>query len=177
MRKIRLITIAIACVVLTLPAVAVTFTDGVPLYTREDLDKMFGPLPKETATKAKAPAGRTDAEDWAATERFIERENARIEAERQYDIQRRSMAGGSCDPAAGNGYSGSYFPAWWLYPVDGFRGRDFHPGGRLYRPQNPQLPFGNTQLPRALPPGGLQPTLKSHPTAPTFRGPGAMRHR
>ena len=172
MKNTRFAPTAIALVVLSLPAYAITFTEGVPLYTREDLDRMFGPVPKTTAApRTAAPMERTEAADWESVERFIEREYARLEAERRYDMERRAMSGygGACPhtTAAEDGYSGTYFPAYWLYPY-GVPPRHF--GDRHYRANNPQLPFGDRTLPRALPPGGLHPTLKTHPTAPTRSG-------
>src|SRR5262245_41378211 len=157
MRNIRFVTIALAALVLTLPALAVTITDGVPLYTNEDLNRMFGPAPKGPSV----PVGKSKPEDWVAIQQFIDSQYARIDAERQCAMQLRSMdvRSQASQEMAGSypGYYGGYYP--------GFYYNSFHPSGRFYRPQNPQLPFGNTQLPRALPPGGLHPTLKSHVTA------------
>ena len=161
MRKIRLITIALVALVLALPALAVTITDGVPLYTNEDLTRMFGAPPKGPSV----PVDKSKPEDWVAIQQFIDSQYARIDAERQYEMQRQSMmessqvpheSSGGYYPGLYGGYYGGYYP--------GYGPRYYHPSGRFYRPQNPQLPFGNRQLPRALPPGGLYPTLQSHPT-------------
>jgi|SRR5580765_1694218 len=157
MRNIRSVTIAFVALVLTLPALAVTLTDGVPLYTNEDLNRMFGPAPKGPSV----PVDKSSPEDWVAIQRFIDGQYARIDAEREYDMQLQVMmetAQASQETARGYypGYYGGYYP--------GYYRSSYHPSGRFYRAQNPQLPFGNRQLPRALPPGGLHPTLPSHPT-------------
>ncbi|HEX4822828.1 MAG TPA: hypothetical protein VFV19_00800 [Candidatus Polarisedimenticolaceae bacterium] len=159
MRKIRLITVAFTALVLALPALAVTMNDGVPLYTNEDLNKMFGPPPKGPSV----PVDKSKPEDWLAIQQFIDNQYTRLDAEREYEMQRQAMAGTSPqEPTGGStsGYYGAYYPGY--YP--GYYNNYFHPSGRYYRPNNPQLPFGNRQLPRALPPGGLYPTLQSHAT-------------
>jgi len=166
MRNIRSVTIVFAALVLTLPALAVTMTDGVPLYTNDDLNKMFGPPPKGPSV----PVDKSKPEDWVAIQQFIDSQYARIDAERQYDMQVRAMAESSQAP---QGMTGGYYPGYYGgyglyrnygygYGYPGSRRNSFV--GRFYRPNNPQLPFGNRQLPRALPPGGLHPTLQSHPT-------------
>jgi hypothetical protein len=170
MRNIRFIATTIAVVVLSLPASAVTFTEGVPLYTNADLDRMFGPAPQSTAPAVSKT--QSEPEDWSAIESFIDRENARIDADRQFEMQRQAYAGSGQQPMSMGGYYGGYgyYPSLGLgYPASTWWNKV---SGRYYRPQNPQLPFGNTQLPRALPPGGLHPTLRSHPTAHAMSTPG-----
>ena len=161
MRNIRSVTIVFSLLVMTFPVLAVTVTDGVPLYTNEDLNKMFGPPPKGPSV----PVDKSKPEDWVAIQQFIDSQYARIDVERQYEMQLRSMDSSSQAPQE---MSGGYYPGYYggyyggYYP--GLYRSYFHPTGRFYRAQNPQLPFGNRQLPRALPPGGLHPTLMSHPT-------------
>ena len=157
MRISRSVTIVFAILVLTLPALAVTVTDGVPLYTNEDLNKMFGPPPKGPSV----PVDKSKPDDWVAIQQFIDSQYARIDAERQYAMQLRSMDSSAQVPQE---MSGGYYPGLYGGYYPGYYSSYFHPSGRFYRAQNPQLPFGNRQLPRALPPGGLYPTLKSHPT-------------
>src|SRR5262245_15673370 len=59
--------------------------DSVPLYTNDDLDRMFGPpLPAVSQ-----PVDKSTPADWAWVEGYLDRQYARIEADRQYDLQRR----------------------------------------------------------------------------------------
>jgi len=60
--------------------------EPVPLYTSDDLDRMFGPAPGPSASLDK-----TRPEDWAWVERFIDRQYARVDADRQYDLDRRAL--------------------------------------------------------------------------------------
>jgi hypothetical protein len=87
--------------------------ETVPLYTSDDLDRMFGPAPDGPSV----PVDKTRAEDWAWVEQFIDRQYARVDADRQYDLDRRALdiAERRVEPV-GTGY---YRPlAWGLgYPA------------------------------------------------------------
>ncbi|HUC44627.1 MAG TPA: hypothetical protein VMR65_11340 [Candidatus Sulfotelmatobacter sp.] len=76
----------VAAAVISVAACGVAWgSDTVPLYTNEDLDRMFGPpLPAVTN-----PVDKSTPADWAWVEGFLDRQYARIEADRQYDLQRR----------------------------------------------------------------------------------------
>lgn len=55
-----------------------------PVYTREDLERMFGPA--EAAPSD--PVDKSGPEDWAWIEQFLDRQYARIDADRRYDLDR-----------------------------------------------------------------------------------------
>jgi hypothetical protein len=59
--------------------------ETVPLYTGEDLDRMFGPAPPGPSV----PVDRSRPEDWQVVEQFLDREYARIDADRQHELYRR----------------------------------------------------------------------------------------
>jgi hypothetical protein len=92
-------------------------TEAVPLYTGEDLDRMFGPVPAGPSV----PCDKTTPEDWRWVEQFIDRQYARVDADRQYDLDRHALdiAAGREEPAW-TGYGqplawGLGYPAstWW----------------------------------------------------------------
>jgi hypothetical protein len=58
--------------------------EKVPLYTSDDLDRMFGPAPR-TPTD---PVDKTRPEDWGWVEQFLDRQYSRIDADRRYDLDR-----------------------------------------------------------------------------------------
>jgi hypothetical protein len=61
--------------------------EEVPLYTGEDLDRMFGPAPASPSV----PVDKTRPEDWRWVEQFLDRQYARIDADRQHDLSRREV--------------------------------------------------------------------------------------
>lgn len=94
---------------------AAASAEEVPLYTGEDLDRMFGPPPVGPSV----PVDKTRPEDWRWVEQFLDREYARIDADRRYDLDSRGVAiserqaetpertyGGSLLWGWGGGYSG-----------------------------------------------------------------------
>jgi hypothetical protein len=74
---------AIAMVAIDIAAAA--DQDPVPLFTGEDLDRMFGPAPAAPSD----PVDKTRPEDWRWVEQFLDRQYTRIDADRQYDLDRR----------------------------------------------------------------------------------------
>ena len=79
-------------VVLIVPVVAIGVAvaadrDPVPLYTSDDLDRMFGPAPAQPSD----PVDKTRPEDWRWIEEFLDRQYSRIEADRQFDLSSRSV--------------------------------------------------------------------------------------
>jgi hypothetical protein len=59
----------------------------VPLFTSEDLDRMFGPAPAQP----RDPVDKSSPEDWRWVEAFLDRQYARIEADRQFDLRSREV--------------------------------------------------------------------------------------
>jgi hypothetical protein len=76
---------ALAAVALGVAAAAER--EQVPLYTGEDLDRMFGPAPSGPSD----PVDKTRPEDWRFVEQFLDREYARIDAERHHDLSSREV--------------------------------------------------------------------------------------
>ena len=85
--------------------------EAVPLYTNDDLDRMFGPpLPPVTDRVDKSgPA------DWSWVEEFLDRQYARIDADRQYDLSRRATAASveTIPDTTANGWTYAYPVSWW----------------------------------------------------------------
>jgi hypothetical protein len=61
--------------------------DPVPLFTGEDLDRMFGPVPARSSD----PVDKSRPEDWRWVEDFLARQYSRIDADRQYELSSRSV--------------------------------------------------------------------------------------
>lgn len=61
--------------------------DSVPLFTGEDLDRMFGPVPAAPSE----PVDKSRPEDWRWVEEFLARQYSRIDADRQYELSNRSL--------------------------------------------------------------------------------------
>src|SRR5262245_10284260 len=61
--------------------------DSVPLYTSDDLDRMFGPAPATPSD----PVDKSRPEDWRWVEEFLARQYSRIDADRQFELSNRSM--------------------------------------------------------------------------------------
>ena len=70
-----------------LAASAVVADEGVPLYTNDDLNRMFGPPPSPVTD----PVDKSGPEDWGWVEGFLDRQYARIDADRQYENQKRVL--------------------------------------------------------------------------------------
>lgn len=83
MRPLRLFVIVTAAALSTLGAGAAD-QERVPLYTTEDLNRMFGPAPAQTSD----PVDKSTPEDWRWVEQFLDRQYSRIDADRQYELGR-----------------------------------------------------------------------------------------
>jgi len=59
----------------------------VPVYTSEDLDRMFGPAPGPPSV----PVDKSRPEDWRWVESFIDRQYARIDADRDYELRKLAV--------------------------------------------------------------------------------------
>lgn len=109
---VRSITTLLFAALVATRAGAGTTADGVPLYTNEDLDRMFGPPPKGPSV----PVDKSGPEDWRWVEQYIDRQYARIDADRQYDLDRYSVETNRYIAAGYGGYYGG--AAWGLgYPA------------------------------------------------------------
>jgi len=85
MRVSRPRLVGSAVVLVALGITAAADQDPVPLFTGEDLDRMFGPAPGTPSD----PVDKTRPEDWRWVEQFLDRQYTRIDADRQYDLDRR----------------------------------------------------------------------------------------
>jgi hypothetical protein len=97
----------LALAAFTAASAASVETETVPLYTSDDLDRMFGPVPAGPSE----PVDKTTPADWQWVEQFIDRQYARVDADRQYDLGRYAL-----DIAAGRqgrAWTGYYQPAAW----------------------------------------------------------------
>ena len=105
--------IALAGVVLALVATGpVRAGDAVPVYTNADLDRMFGKAPEPSAK----PYVDADA-DWQRVGAFLDREYARVDADRKHDIDRASVR---VETREENEFRGWPAGAWWgSYPYYG----------------------------------------------------------
>jgi hypothetical protein len=143
---------------------ATASAEEVPLYTGEDLDRMFGPAPAGPSV----PVDKSRPEDWVWVEQFLDREYARIDADRQHDLNSREVAiserqaetpdrsyGGSLLWGYGAGYPGY---GGWDVAGPGFGGRV---GAQLCRAQGFRLAPASvaTSMKRA---GGSRPFGHSH---------------
>jgi hypothetical protein len=88
-----------------LAASAVVARDPVKVYTNEDLDRMFGPPPPAVSD----PVDKSGPEDWGWVEGYLERQYARIDADRQYELDKRVV-----DIAEERTYTG-YHPRSYAY--------------------------------------------------------------
>ena len=111
---------------------AATDREPVPLYTGEDLDRMFGPAPAGPSVLV----DKARPEDWRWVEQFLDREYSRIDADRQYDLGSRevNIAERQVERPSrtyGSLLWGTGYPAlWW----NGAGGRDYglgHRGDRM----------------------------------------------
>jgi len=60
---------------------------AVPTYTNEDLDRMFGPAPAQPSV----PVDKSGPDDWRWVESFIDRQYARIDADRDYELRKLAI--------------------------------------------------------------------------------------
>jgi len=60
---------------------------AVRTYTSEDLDRMFGPPP----TQPSVPVDKSHPEDWRWVESFLDRQYARIDADRDYELRKLAV--------------------------------------------------------------------------------------
>jgi hypothetical protein len=119
MGRWSLLLVLPAAATIAIGVAAAADRDQVPLYTNDDLDRMFGPAPAQPSD----PVDKTRPEDWRWVEQFLDRQYSRIDADRQYDLGRRSV-----DIAANavEGTSPFYGRAWgWGlgYPASTWWGR------------------------------------------------------
>lgn len=61
--------------------------DPVPVYTNDDLDRLLGPPPAQPAE----PVDKSGPEDWRWVEQFLDRQYSRIDADRRFELDRRSV--------------------------------------------------------------------------------------
>ena len=103
MRARRLaVVIPMTVLLLGVPALA---AEEVPLYTNEDLERMFGPPPPTQA----GPIASSEPADWAWIEQYIDRQYARIDADRQYDLSRATLRIADERTARGTDYGYGYY--------------------------------------------------------------------
>ena len=110
----RLVLVVAVAGLVTAGAAAVAGLDpAVPLYTSDDLDRMFGPAPAQPSE----PVDKTRPEDWRWIEQFLDRQYSRIDADRRYDLDSRTVDIVEGRVAPSNPYSGGA-AAWRLgYPA------------------------------------------------------------
>lgn len=130
MKGWRWVVVAVVAVAATGSTFAAA-QDKVPVYTTEDLDRMFGPAPRSPSE----PVDKSRPEDWQWVEQFLDRQYSRIEADRTYelntrtlDIAERRTAPASSYPYYGVAWSLGY-PAntWWQTVWSGYSGHNHYP--------------------------------------------------
>jgi hypothetical protein len=87
MRLCKLAFVTSAAAVIAIGLAVAADAEKVPVYTGEDLDRMFGPAPPGPSV----PIDKSRPEDWRWVEQFIDREYARIDADRQHELNRREV--------------------------------------------------------------------------------------
>jgi len=137
----RTLAVAIAVAGLAFGTVAKADVAGVPTYTGEDLDRMFGPAPPPVSE----PVDKSGPEDWLWVEHFLDRQYARVDADRRYELDRQwtdayAPRVSTLQPtyfhaaAYGLGYPAS---VWWNNVAGSYGVRPFYSGhekGRQSRP-------------------------------------------
>jgi len=83
----RLVLVVPAFAAVAIGIAAAADDDPVPLFTSEDLDRMFGPAPAQPSD----PVDKSRPEDWRWIEEFLERQYSRIDADRQFDLSSREF--------------------------------------------------------------------------------------
>lgn len=84
-RKLVFVVSAVATVAIGIAVAAEQ--DPVPLFTSEDLDRMFGAAPAQPSD----PVDKTGPADWRWVEEFLDRQYSRIDADRQFDLSSRAL--------------------------------------------------------------------------------------
>jgi hypothetical protein len=144
----RAARVAVVLVVVWLLAITVSAAtdpgqDKPQLYTREDLDRMFGPAPAGPSD----PVDKGALPDWGTIEQFLDRQYARVDADRQYEFNTHAIdIAAERTPRAGAYYGGyaAYglgYPAstWWNHVWSQYRTAPYatyhgpHGGGYPYR--------------------------------------------
>ena len=87
MRTWRQVATVSATAMLALGVAFAGDSETVPLYTGEDLDRMFGPAPPQPSE----PVDRSGPEDWRWVEQFLDRQYSRIDADRDYEQRDRGL--------------------------------------------------------------------------------------
>jgi hypothetical protein len=133
-----LLASAVALVAVGVAAAASAPAESVPLYTGDDLDRMFGPAPRGPSD----PVDKSGPDDWRFVEQFLDRQYSRIDADRSHDLDSRSLdiASRRLEPAVPAYYGavawGLGYPAstWWQRVRSGYSaggsayyGRGRHP--------------------------------------------------
>ena len=102
--------------------------DAVHTYTSDELDRMFGPA----AAAPSDPVDKSGPEDWRWVEQFLDRQYARVDADRRYDLGRRVVD--YSEPVVQAGYYGPVawrlgYPAstWWNTVASRYGVRDLTP--------------------------------------------------
>jgi len=85
MQSFRLFLVAVVVVSIAAGRVAADDSTPVTKYTNEDLDRMFGPV----VAGSPDPVDKSRPEDWRWVEQFLDRQYARIDADRDFDLNRR----------------------------------------------------------------------------------------
>jgi len=87
MRPLVLLLIVPATAMVAIGIAAAANQDPVPLFTSEDVERMFGPAPAQPSD----PVDKTRPEDWRWVEQFLDRQYSRIDADRRYDLDSRTV--------------------------------------------------------------------------------------
>jgi hypothetical protein len=87
MRAWRLLLVVPVAAIVAIGIANASEQDAVPVYTNEDLDRMLGPSPAQPTD----PVDKTSPQDWQWVEQFLDRQYSRIDADRRYDLDRRSV--------------------------------------------------------------------------------------
>jgi len=70
-----------------LAASAAVAEEPVRVYTNDDLERMFGPPPPPVSE----PVDKSGPQDWGWVEGYLDRQYARIDADRQYELDKRVL--------------------------------------------------------------------------------------
>ena len=87
MRPSILLHVVPAIAILAIGLAIAANQDPAPLFTGEDLERMFGPAPAQPSD----PVDKTRPEDWRWVEQFLDRQYSRIDADRRYDLDSRTV--------------------------------------------------------------------------------------
>jgi hypothetical protein len=136
---------------LLLAGTAALAEEPVPVYTNEDLERMFGPPPAPVSD----PVDKSGPEDWGWVESYLDRQYARIDADRQYELQKRTLDiadertytgyRGGCH--GGYGYYGGYAAFRANYPASVWYGNV----SRMYRGGGSHGSNAGKSQPRPMP--------------------------